>query len=121
MKRAVFEIKQNAVGRYYFIFKDDKNENPVYSGSFGERSELEKSIVSVREASSVAAVCENDCCIKPPVFKISEVKDGFDFTFIDFNGRIIFTSNPYSEKSFCINAIKKLKCLAFDAKLIDLV
>ena len=120
MKRAVFEIKKNAVGRYYFVFKDAAGQTVVVSCSFGGRSALEKCLASVREAAAVAEVFTDGERVKPPLFKIQECKDGFDFLLVGFEGELVFSSKPYAEKSDCITAVQYLKSQALDAGTVDL-
>ncbi|NLE24254.1 MAG: DUF1508 domain-containing protein [Clostridiaceae bacterium] len=121
MIRAAFEIKKNAVGRYYFIFKDDMNEAIVVSGSFGSRSDLEKNIACIRETAAVADLCEIGENLISPLFKLCENKDGFTFSLLGYEGETILTSKLYHEKSRCVVAVNKLKRLSYDANIIDFV
>ena len=121
MKRAVFEIKQNAVGRYYFVFKEDNEQALVVSGSFWGRSELEKRLANVREAAPVACICDDRKSNMPPLFELHEGKDGLAFSLVGFDGKLIFDSKAYKEKSGCLEAIETLKRESFNAGIVDSV
>lgn len=121
LKRAVFEIKQNAVGRYYFVFKDLTSQALVVSGSFCRRSELEKCLAIVRETAPIAQICDDKSNSAPPYFLFLESNDGFSFSLIGFDGETIFTSKAYKEKSSCIGAIENMKSDSLNAGIIDLV
>ena len=121
MKRAVFEIKQNAVGRYYFVFKDSNGQALVASGSFPRRSELEKRLAIVRETAPIAQICDDSVSSAPPYFLLRESYDGFSFSLMSFDGETIFTSKAYNEKSICIEAIENMKNDSLNAGVIDSV
>ena len=121
MKRAVFEIKQNAVGRYYFVFKDSNGQALVASGSFPRRSELEKRLAIVRETAPIAQICDDSVSSAPPFFLLRESCDGFSFSLMGFDGETIFTSKAYYEKSICIQAIENMKNDSLNAGVIDSV
>lgn len=121
LKRAVFEIKQNAVGRYYFVYKDLNSHALVVSGSFRRRSELEKCLAIVRETAPIAQICDDKSNPAPPYFLFRKSYDGFSFSLIGFDGETIFTSKAYKEKSSCIGAIENMKSDSLNAGIIDLV
>lgn len=121
MKRAVFEIKQNAVGRCYFVFKDSNGQALVASGSFSRRSELENCLAMVRETAPIAQICEDSASSAPPCFLLCESYGGFSFSLIGFNGETIFISKTYIEKCTCIEAIENMKRGSPNAGIIDTV
>jgi len=122
MKRAVFEIKQNAVGRYYFVFKDTDGKLLIISKSFPDRSMLEICIAQVREKAKVAGIKENmDDIMQPPLFIINKDISGYAFTLIGFEGEVIFSSESYEQKSECLNSVELLKDLSFDAGIADYI
>jgi uncharacterized protein YegP (UPF0339 family) len=122
MKRAIFEIKQNAVGRYYFILKDTTEKGLVVSRSFSDRSRLETCIAQVRDKAPLAEIKEDlEENMRPPVFFIEKDKTGYTFSLIGFENEVIFSSESYSKKDECIKAIELLKNLALDAGIVDSV
>lgn len=122
MKRAVFEIKQNPVGRYYFIFRGIEGTVLVVSQSFSDRSQLEKCISNVRSVAQVGEIKENESDkMQFPFFKIEKENEYYVFFLIGFQGEVIFSSDSYQEKEECVKAIKLFKSLSFHAGILDSV
>jgi len=119
VKQAVFEIKRNAVGRYYFIFRDANEAALVVSGSFYDRAQLEKCLAQVREAALVADIAVEGVGENPPLFRIDEGPGGLFFSLFGFAGEVLFSSKAYADWCDCIMAIELLKKLAFDAGIVD--
>lgn len=120
-KRAMFEIKQNSIGNYYFTFNDSKCKTTVISRSFSNRSELETCLAHIRDTAMIADVC--DCCIQrgsPPYFLIQNDEEGITFSLIGFHDEIIFSSVPYSSEAECKEAISTLKTSSQKAGIVDL-
>ena len=121
MKRAVFEIKQNSVGNYYFIFKDPDRRTHAISCNFPDRAELEICLARVRDAAVVADVWESSRSAgAPPFFRIQPGADGVMFSLIGFQEEIIFSSVPYADKTLCREAISNLKAFSQRAGVVDL-
>jgi uncharacterized protein YegP (UPF0339 family) len=121
MKRAVFEIKKNAVGQYFFVFKILEGNNSVVSMSFAERSGLEHCLSQVREKSQIACMVEEDIDEdKLPQFLIRSEASGYIFYLIGFDCEIILASEHYVGKENCIKGILALKDLSYDAGILDL-
>lgn len=121
MERAVFEIKQNPVGYYYFTFKDLGGETQVISCNFQNRSILEKCIAKIRDAAPLSDIHSNtDLFEKPPFFMIDTRHDGVIFSLVGFSKEIIFSSVSYPNEYFCKEAIKAFKLTANNAAVIDL-
>lgn len=120
-KRAVFEIKQNPTGSYYFTFHDSKCIATVISHSFPNRSELESCISNIRVASVIADIY--DCLMprgSPPYFTVKNEEEGTTFSLIGFHGETIFSSVPYLSESQCKEAIRILKTTSQRAGIVDL-
>lgn len=80
MERAVFEIKQNPVGRYYFIFKGIQGRVIVVSQSFSDRSQLEKCLSNVRSMAKFGEIKENESDkIRFPFFEIDKENEYYVF------------------------------------------
>lgn len=121
-KRALFEIKQNAVGRYYFIFKDLSEKGLIVSKSFPDRSRLETCVAQIRATAIVAGVSGDPLnSIPPPLFIIKSGKTGYTFTLIGFEGEIVFSSECFENREDCIKSIEVLKDLSADAGILDSV
>lgn len=121
-KRALFEIKQNAVGRYYFIFKDLSEKGLIVSKSFPDRSRLETCVAQIRATAIVAGVTEDPVNrIAPPLFIIKNENTGYTFTLIGFEGEIVFRSECFQNREDCIKSIAVLKNLSADAGILDSV
>ena len=122
MKRAVFEIKINPVGRYFFVFRDAEGTALVVSKSFGGRSQLEKCLADIRDTAQIAALKESaKNKTVPPLFRIENDRESYTFALIGFEGEVIFSSEGYAQRNDCIAAIELLKKLSFDAGIVDLV
>ncbi len=124
IKRTIFEIKQNAVGRYYFVFKSLEGKPYIISKSFADRSSLEICIAQIREKAKVAGVTENypDGIIQPPLFHIITDKGmGYYFVLIGFEGEVIFSSESFAKMYDCICGIEVLKNQSLDAGIVDSV
>lgn len=120
-KRAVFEIKQNSIGNYYFTFHDSECKTTVISHSFSNRSELESCLAHIRDAAMIADIC--DCYMQrgsPPFFITKNDEEGIRFSLIGFHGEIIFSSVPYLSEAQCREAISILKASAQRAGIVDL-
>ncbi|WP_037372553.1 YegP family protein [Anaerovorax odorimutans] len=120
-KRAVFEIKQNSIGNYYFTFNDSQCKTTVISRSFSNRAELETCLAHIRDAAMVADVC--DCGKQrsiPPYFLMQSDEEGITFSLIGFHGEIIFSSVPYLSEMQCKEAISTLKVSSQRAGIVDL-
>ncbi|MDF1616872.1 hypothetical protein [Petrocella sp. FN5] len=121
MKRAVFEIKRNAVGQYFFVFKKIEGNSAVVSMSFSERSSLEHCLSQVREKSKIACIVEASIDQdKLPQFLIRLESSGYAFYLIGFECEIILASEHYEDKEPCIQGILALKALSYDAGILDL-
>ena len=119
MQSAVFEIKQNAVGRYYFVFQSEDNQRLVVTQSFSKRSLLEQCISEIRETAAVAELCDSGQSADPPLFQMNQTADGWTCSLLGFSGNLIFISEKYRTKEECIAAVKIIKKLAADAGIID--
>lgn len=119
MDRAVFEIKMNAVGRLYFIFKDSAGSSIVTSKSFASRASLERCIAGIRDTALTAEICMSPEKTVPPVFLIHENNSGFSFDLIGYDGEIIFSSMKYGVIADCRAALKLFKNESPDAGLLD--
>ena len=120
-KRAVFEIKQNPVGNYYFTFHNSECKTTVISHSFSNRSELESCLANIRDAAMIADIY--NCYMQrgsPPYFIMESDKEGITFSLIGFRGEIIFNSVPYLSEVQCKEAIIVLKTSAQRAGIVDL-
>jgi len=120
MEIGVFEIKQNAIGWFYFIFTDESEQRMFVSSSFERRSELEKCLAEVRDISTYASIYDADDFLKRPLFVIYEIDEGFTFSLIGYQGEIILSSRVFTLKLECISAILYLKQLASKARILDL-
>jgi uncharacterized protein YegP (UPF0339 family) len=121
LKRAIYEIKKNPVGRYYFIFRDTEGTALVVSKSFGFRSQLEKCLADIRDTAQVAAIKESSGDhVSPPLFGIEYHRENYTFFLIGFEGEVIFSSEGYSQKRDCLVAVERLKSLSLDAGIMDL-
>lgn len=121
MKRAVFEVKQNPLGNYYFAFKDSNGQTSVISCNFSDRAELESCLAKVRDTAAVADVCHaTTSATTAPFFLVDDGEWGVKFSLIGFYGEIIFSSIPYSEWEECSKAIQMLKANTQRAQIIDL-
>lgn len=121
MKRAVFEIKKNAVGQYFFVFKVIEGNNSVVSMSFKERSSLEHCLSQIREKAKIAGIVEKDVDKdKLPQFLIQSEASGYAFYLIGFESEIILASESYMDKDHCVKGILELKNLSYDAGILDL-
>ena len=116
---AVFEIKRNAIGRYYFVFRYKLHEVLFVSPSFSKRSELEKCISELREAAVVAEICEETEKTPPPLFLLEASSEGFHFSLLGFSGNVMISSGKYPNKDQCVKIINILKKLAADAGIAD--
>ncbi len=119
MKRAVFEIKQNPSGSYYFILKSSDEFVRVISCNYPDRAGLEKCLASIRDTAAFAADCNCDTPIYP-CFKMKRGRDGVAFSLIGFDGEILFTSEPYPDRTQCGQAIGSIKASAQRAGILDL-
>jgi len=119
LSHAVFEIKKNAVGRYYFVFKSDDNHNLVVTQSFLKRSEMEKCISEIRETATVAEICERNLSSKPPFFQLNEDANGWSCSLMGFSGNLVFISEKYKTKQECIGTMNTMKELSADAGIVD--
>lgn len=120
-KRAVFEIKQNSIGNYYFTFNDYECNATVISRSFSTRSDLETCLAHIRDTAMIADVVESCMqCGSPPYFFIQNNHEGAIFSLIGFHGDVIFSSVPYVSEVQCKEAIRMLKALAQSAGTVDL-
>ncbi len=122
MKRAVYEIKQNAVERYYFIFKDVSGKRLLVSKSFADRSALELCLAQIRESARVAEISESTFCKeKLPCFLIQKNLEGYAFSLLGFKGEVIFSSECFADKSDCVQSLGVFKNLSLDAGIEDSV
>lgn len=121
MEQAVFEIKQNTVGRYYFVLKNHEDEELMVSGSFGDRAQLEKYLANLRESVQLADIAIGKGEVKPPMFKVEMDCGSCFFYLLDFNREIIYQSGRYSGIKECMHIIIQLKKLSFSAGVVDLV
>ena len=121
MKRAVFEVKQNPLGNYYFAFKDPYGQTSVISCNFPDRAELESCLAKVRDTAAVADVCRDATnAVSTPFFLVGDDGCGVKFSLIGFYNEIIFSSIPYLDWAACSNAIHMLKANSQRAQVIDL-
>ena len=119
MEHAVFEIKKNAVGRYYFVFRIGDGHNLIVTKSFSKRAQLEKCITDLREAAAVAEICDENCSKLPPSFQVKQTSEGYACTLLGFSGDLIFTGERYKRKEECIRAANMIKEFSGDAGIID--
>lgn len=120
MECVVFEIKCNAVGRFYFVLKDAAGQVLAVSASFGGRAALEKCIANVRETAPVARTIEQVGSMEPPVFEMQNGPDGFVFLLRDYGGEVIFSSTAFETRNDCVIAIDTLKHAVCNAGVLDL-
>jgi len=121
VKRAVFEIKQNPAGSYYFTFVDPYGKTLVISCNFPDRAELEICIARVRDSAIVANVYNiGEPGGSPPYFLLCSGADGIIFSLIGFKDDIIFSSVPYPNGILCLEAISVLKESSQKACINDL-
>lgn len=119
MQSAVFEIKKNAVGRYYFVFQSEDRHRMVVTQSFSKRSQLEQCISEIRETAAVAELSDSGRNVNPPMFQISPVDEGWIFSLIGFSGNLVVISEKYPTKEECITTVNSIKDLSMDAGIID--
>ncbi|MGI6751984.1 MAG: hypothetical protein ACOX4U_05115 [Anaerovoracaceae bacterium] len=120
-KRAVFEIKQNPTGKYYFTFHDSECITTVISHSFSNRSELESCISNTRDVAMIADI--HDSLMprgSPPYFVVKNNEEGSTFSLIGFHGETIFSSVLYLSETQCKEAIHVLKTFSLKAGIVDL-
>jgi len=120
MKQAVFEIKQNPVGRYYFVLKNQEGEELLVSGSFNDRAQLEKYLANLRESVQMADIAVGNGAVNPPMFHVETDCKGCYFSLLDFNREIIYQSGYFSGIMDCMQIIVQLKNLSFSAGVMDL-
>lgn len=120
IKKSIFQIKKNAVHRYYFVFKTTEEKIIATSKSFSSRSELEICIAGIRDYAKIADLKEENENIKAlPVFKILNNEKGYSFNLISMENEIIFTSDNYINKEQCKEAISLIKENVYDANILD--
>ncbi|PKM93226.1 MAG: hypothetical protein CVU84_16940 [Firmicutes bacterium HGW-Firmicutes-1] len=122
MLRGAFEIKRNAVGQFYFVFKDPNNATVAVSQSFLERSYLEVCVSKIRDEAKFASI--NDLQHPHhlnPLFDISCNESGeYIFMMISITGEIIMYSEGFDQKELCIEKLEIFKRYAQDARIVDL-
>lgn len=122
MQKAVFEIKQNATGSYYFTYYIEAMRLLIVSGSFFKRFALENCIAQIREIAPLSAIARRtEVTSVLPLLRIENGEEGEHFKLIGVQGDIVFQSNIYVEQGMCEQAVKALKELSADAKIIDSV
>lgn len=119
LDQAVFEIKRNPVGQYYFVFRTDSDALRVCSRSFPDRSSLERCIAGIREAGPFAVVDRETPEQSPPRFLLEKDAHGVRFSLEGFDGERIFTSAAYADPAACLHDIRCVKTLAGDARIRD--
>lgn len=120
MYEAVFEIKRNAVGYYYFIFRTTAEISRLCSHSFADRAALERCVADLREIVPLADVEESSSTPQaPPRFLIAEAEQGFQFTLHGLQDEHIFTSDPSPDRAHCLRRIMLLKSLISQARVLD--
>lgn len=121
MGQAVFEIKKNPVGRYYFVFRDMNGMALATSISFSGRSQLEKCLAYLRDTVQLSEAKETEkASDELPLFKInSKNGGGYDFSLIGFDGFLILTSECFPYEEDCLAAIETLKNQSCDAGIAD--
>jgi uncharacterized protein YegP (UPF0339 family) len=121
MKQGVFEVKQNTVGRYYFVLKNQEGEELMVSGSFSDRAQLEKHLANLRESVQMADIAVDKGVVNPPMFKVEIDDKGCYFSLLDFNREILYQSSHFTGIMACMQIIVQLKNLSFSAGVMDLV
>lgn len=122
LNNAVFVIKKNPVGRYYFVFQASDCNVLTVSKSFSSRSELEICIVAIREYAQIADVIEGNHQKQAeifPQFLITETQKSYSFSLKGFNNEVVFSSELYKDIKQCQEAIDYLKSTSFDAGVMD--
>lgn len=120
MDEAVFEIKRNAVGYYYFIFRTTADISRLCSHSFADRAALERCVADLREIVPIADVEESTSASQaPPRFLVVEAAQGFHFTLHGLQDEHIFTSDPSPDRAHCLRRIRLLKSLISQARVLD--
>ena len=120
MDQAVFEIKQNAVGYYYFVYRAANDATRLCSHSFADRAALERCVADMREIVPHAAVEETVTPMQTlPRFLLSQNDQGFQFTLEGLEGERIFTSDPSHDRETCLARIQLLKATIRQAHVLD--
>lgn len=119
---ALFEIKRNAVNRFYFVFRISSKEQILVSKSFADRSGLEAGISQARVFAQIAQVEDK----KPsapgiPFFKASRTKKNrYVFELLGPDGELTARSNEYQSLEKCLDSIEIFRESAVEARIIDL-
>ncbi len=120
MDQAVFEIKQNAVGYYYFVYRAADGAARLCSHSFADRAALERCVADMREMVPLAVVEEGSAPSQtPPRFLLSQNDQGYQFTLEGIAGEHIFTSDPCHDRETCLARIALLKSSIKQAHVLD--
>ncbi len=120
MVPAVFELKKNAVNRYFFMFRASNDAVIITSKSYGDRASIEKSIACIREAVRTAILWEKNQDVQRPYYDITLVNSGFLFRLYDQNGAILLESVRFAERELCADNLRMFIDMAADVKIIDL-
>lgn len=123
VENGIFELKKNAVGRMYFVFKNAGSEMVAVSQSFSDRSSLEACITNIRNCVKMAPVLENITETDlPPFFKVQVNSSGhYNFYMLGLHGERLMSSEDYDAKEQCIERLAYFKVYAQEAKLVDLI
>jgi uncharacterized protein YegP (UPF0339 family) len=120
LDQAVFEIKKNPAGQFFFVFRADSDSLRVCSRSFSDRASLERCIAGIREAGPFAVVDTETSAQSPPRFILLHMPHGFCFSLQGFDGALIFTSEACADRATCLHHISCLKAQAGEARIRDL-
>ena len=120
MVPAVFELKKNAVNRYFFMFRASNDAVIITSKSYGDRASIEKSIARIREAVRTAILWGKNQDVQRPYYDITLVNSGFLFRLYDQNGAILLESVRFAERELCADNLRMFIDMAADVKIIDL-
>jgi uncharacterized protein YegP (UPF0339 family) len=117
-----FEIKRNAVDRFYFVFRISSQGQNLVSKSFPDRSGLEACISQIRNYAKIAQVVEEERdSAENPLFRTYQAKSGrYAFGMIGTAGELIAQSDEYPSREKCLRSIELFKELSANAKIIDL-
>lgn len=120
MEKGRFELKRNAVGRVYFIFKNDEDVLVAVSQSFPDRAALETCITSLRNIVKIANLVHEEERLSPPCFLMKRSHlDHYHFVVIGFYGEILIQSEDYADLETCRCSVEYLKAAAAEAKIVD--
>jgi len=123
LEYCAFELKKNATGRVYFVFKDHRSEMIAVSQSFPDRASLETCISHIRNSIKLANIVDaNNEKGLPPLLVISLNNFGRHYFYmLGFQGERLMSSEGYDSQSQCLKNLHYFKNHAPEARLIDFI